>query len=82
MTVRLNHSSAIPGVDRLRAFAWSATPAVDRGDRRDQRHQLGDVVTLAAGQRHRQDLVVIQPLAPRVISPPRDCRQQRFYPLP
>jgi hypothetical protein len=32
----------------------AATPAADRRDRRDQWHQLGDVVTLAAGQRHHQ----------------------------
>ena len=42
------------GVDRLRPLARPARPAAYWRDGRDQRHQLGDVVALAAGQRHRQ----------------------------
>jgi hypothetical protein len=42
------------GVDRIRALAGPAAAPSDRRDGLDQGHELGDVVALAAGQRHRQ----------------------------
>jgi len=36
------------------ALAGPADPPADRAHRIDQRHQLGDVVAVAAGERHRQ----------------------------
>jgi hypothetical protein len=42
------------GVDPVWPLPRPAPASADRRDRREQRHQLGDVVTLPAGQRHRQ----------------------------
>src|SRR5512142_2368753 len=44
---------AAAGVDRLWPPAGPATPAAHRRDGLDQRHELGDVVAVAAGQRDR-----------------------------
>src|SRR6185369_16062987 len=41
-------------VDRVRALPGPAAAAPHRRDRLDKRHQLGDVVAVAAGQRHGQ----------------------------
>jgi len=42
------------GVDLIRAPPWPAAAAAHRRDGLDQGHELGDVVAVAAGQRHRQ----------------------------
>ena len=42
------------GEHPLRPLAGPAAAAADRRDRLDQRHELGDIVAVAAGQRHRQ----------------------------
>jgi hypothetical protein len=45
---------AAVGVERVRAAAWPSASAPYGRDRLDQGHELGDVVTVSAGQRHRQ----------------------------
>jgi hypothetical protein len=45
---------AAVGVEAVRALAWPAAAAADRRDGLDQRHELGDVVAVPAGQRHCQ----------------------------
>ena len=45
---------AAVGVDLIRALAGPAAAAAHRRDGLDQGHELGDVVAVAAGQRHRQ----------------------------
>jgi hypothetical protein len=45
---------AAVSVDRIRVLPGPAAAVADWRDRLDQRHQLGDVVAVAAGQRHRQ----------------------------
>ncbi len=42
------------GVDRIRQPAGATAAAADRRGRLDQRHELNDVVAVAAGQRHLQ----------------------------
>jgi len=42
------------GIDGIRALARPTAAAADRRDGLDQRHELGDVVAVPAGQRHRQ----------------------------
>jgi hypothetical protein len=42
------------GEQPARSPAGPATTTADRWDRLDERHQLGDIVTVPAGQRHRQ----------------------------
>jgi hypothetical protein len=41
---------AAVGVDRVRALARASAAAADWRDGADQRHELGDVVAVAAGQ--------------------------------
>src|SRR5258705_10299690 len=45
---------AAVGVDAVWTLAGAAAAAPGRRDRLDQRHELGDIVAVAAGQRHRQ----------------------------
>ncbi len=45
---------AAVSAERIRALPWPAAAAADRRDGRDQGHELGDVVAVAAGQGRRQ----------------------------
>jgi hypothetical protein len=45
---------AAVGHDDAGLTTWASPPAADRGDRLDERDELGDVVAVAAGQRHRE----------------------------
>src|SRR5829696_5748377 len=47
---------AAVGVDLAGASSRPAAPAADRWDRVQERHQLGDVVAVAAGQDHCQGM--------------------------
>ncbi|MGF6735929.1 hypothetical protein OKW50_008102 [Paraburkholderia youngii] len=48
----MNVSTAAIAVDDFWLAQWSATRAADRRDGIDQRQQLGDIVTVCAGQNH------------------------------
>jgi hypothetical protein len=49
LTMRIGIVTTI-GIDDLGFLKWSATRAADRGNRVDERQQLGDVVAVRAGQ--------------------------------